>query len=232
MPLYPTTDRLSLAAGGGGRSGGGPPINDNISPLPFETTWNDFNTPNNVRPVDGSNRSPTLAYNIQRGVPQNQPFNPNQYYANTKYYNSHSLAEAMVDRSVTEYNQYGDGYTRLPMKSVDFSNQVRQPVMQPIYHDFGQNPPYTIYKGRVFEPLSYEDNLIRDRYPKKFAIAHSAIMIILCLTAVVLQIIMIIYQSPYYFIGGGIWSGLYFILCAILALVLSRIKYIQVFVQP
>lgn len=215
MPLYPTTNRLSI--GGEERI-----LNENSTPSPYETTWNDSSNNFGQRAIDSSNRSFTTVHNNQRAlVPQNQPLNPNQYYVNTKYYSSLPPSEAIADRSIIEYHQKGSDYTRLPMKSVDLTNQVRYPM--PIFHDYGQSFPYTMYKNKMFEkPLSYEDSLIRDHYPKKFAITHSIIMIILSITVFVLQIIMIIYQSPYYFIGGGLWSGLYFLLCASLALVLTK----------
>ncbi len=218
MPLYPTTNRLSIGEGG--------ILNEN-SPLPYETIWNDSSNNFGQRGVDGSNRSIASVYNNQRApVIQNQPLNPNQYYVNTKYYGSSPPAEAIADRSIIEYHQKGNDYTRLPMKSVDITNHVRYPM--PIFHDYGQTFPYTVYKNRMFEkPLSYEDSLVRDHYPKKFATTHSIIMIILSIIVFVLQIIMIVYQSPYYFIGGGLWSGLYFFLCASLALVLSKLKKLK-----
>ena len=225
MPLYPTTNRLSQGAlfyeGNG------------LTPIPYEASRYESNSANSliVRPSDGSNRSPTSVYFNQEGSivqPQVQmqpqePLNPNHFYTNTKYHNIPPV-EYHYNKPILDQHQNEREYTRIPMKSVDLSNNQVKPL-QPIYHDYSYFPPLNQYRAKLLEkPLSYEDSLIRDRYPRNFAIVHSIIMIILSLTVIVLQIVMIIYQSPYYFIGGGIWSGAYFILCASLAIVLGKFQ--------
>jgi hypothetical protein len=60
----------------------------------------------------------------------------------------------------------------------------------------------------IQQQKEYFQKLIKERYPVKFAIATSAIMIIICLIEIAMQIIIIVNKAPYYYIGGGIWAGL------------------------
>jgi hypothetical protein len=101
---------------------------------------------------------------------------------------------------------------------------MRSPnVMYPYPHHYGY--PYNGYRKRV-EPvyLSHEDKLLADRYPVTFVIVHSIIVILLSLTAIALQIVMIVYQTPYYFVGAGIWVGVYFLISAFLELLISKLN--------
>lgn len=67
--------------------------------------------------------------------------------------------------------------------------------------------------------------MLERRYPVKFAIAHSIIFIFGCALAFIVQILMIVYQSPYYFLVPGIWVPIYKLVSIILHLVLSELKH-------
>ena len=116
----------------------------------------------------------------------------------------------------------GNEYSRLPSKSVD----MQQQPLRPIYYSNSYNPQKIQNYKKGFDDLSNEDRLLRDRYPVKFAAIHGTIMILLSLAAIALQIVMIVYQAPLYFIGSGIWSGVYFIFTAGLAILISLFSFI------
>ena len=127
-------------------------------------------------------------------------------------------------------------YTIVPRhKSIDIGgiNSVQQNHNpKQIYNYFGRRSYSTnihkIHNDHEFVQknedlyMSDEERLFRNQYPEKFVKIHSSIMIVLSLTVIVMQILSMIYQAPYYYIASGIWAGAYFFAAAILALLIRQ----------
>ncbi len=67
----------------------------------------------------------------------------------------------------------------------------------------------------------FQQKMLEENYPVKYVIGHAILVGALSLTVIVLQIVMIIYKSPNYNIGSGIWVGLYLLIAISLALLIS-----------
>jgi hypothetical protein len=73
----------------------------------------------------------------------------------------------------------------------------------------------------------YLKKIIKERYPVKFAVATSAILIVICLVEIMMKIIIIVNKAPLYYVGAGIWAGLFGIGLALL--VLAAGKELEIF---
>jgi hypothetical protein len=67
----------------------------------------------------------------------------------------------------------------------------------------------------------FQQKMLEENYPVKYIIGHAILVGALSLTVIVLQIVMIIYKSPNYNIGSGIWVGSYLLIAISLALLIS-----------
>jgi len=74
----------------------------------------------------------------------------------------------------------------------------------------------------IQQQKEYFKKLIKERYPVKFAIATSAILIVICLIEIVMQIIIIVNKAPLYYVGAGIWAGLFGIVLAVLTMATGK----------
>ena len=77
-------------------------------------------------------------------------------------------------------------------------------------------------KSLAHQKTQIQKNQLEQNYPVKYVLCHSIIMIILSITVIVIQVLMIIEKSPNYFVGSGIWVGVFFLIAACLAMVLSK----------
>jgi hypothetical protein len=80
----------------------------------------------------------------------------------------------------------------------------------------------------VRKQLSYEQKAriqqdqLEKHYPVIYVVCHSAVMCVLSITAILVQVLMIIQKSPNYFVGSGIWVGAYFLIATLLAIAVSK----------
>ena len=75
-----------------------------------------------------------------------------------------------------------------------------------------------MYEDKVIRSqLSYEQKAriqkdqLEKNYPIVYVVCHSAVMTVLSVTAILVQVIMIMQKSPNYFVYSGIWVGSYFL---------------------
>ena len=62
--------------------------------------------------------------------------------------------------------------------------------------------------------------------PVRYLNLHCLVLIVWTILATALQILLIVYKSPLYYICAGFWCSAFFILCAVLAILLGKIKFI------
>lgn len=63
---------------------------------------------------------------------------------------------------------------------------------------------------------------LEEKYPPFFATAHSTAVFCLAAASIAIQILMIVYQMPYYQVSSGMWVAAYFSVPAIFSLVISN----------
>ena len=68
----------------------------------------------------------------------------------------------------------------------------------------------------------YQTKLLQENYPEKYVLVHSFILGGLSISAIVLQILIIVGNSKIYTIGAGIWVGVFFLVATTLALVVRK----------
>lgn len=68
----------------------------------------------------------------------------------------------------------------------------------------------------------YYEKLIKQRYPVKFVAVSSAILAIICLVEITMQIIVMVNKAPLYYVGAGLWAGLFGLVLALLTLTTGK----------
>ena len=68
----------------------------------------------------------------------------------------------------------------------------------------------------------YQQKILEERYPVKFVVANSIIIVLLSIAAFVIQIMMILNKSLVYSFGTGIWIGVILLVIAFLAVAISK----------
>ena len=63
---------------------------------------------------------------------------------------------------------------------------------------------------------------LEDDLPVGYLMLHCIILWILALLLVAIQIALIVYKSPLYYICSGFWVGAYFLLCSLVTALLSK----------
>lgn len=145
------------------------------------------------------------------GLNGNYPTNNDLYQRNSNYSNMNT----------TSFTNVSSGFNGMP-----YTTQI---PMQPVITMYGANyQPMTyeemmIYRQQLIQQRqAYNQKMLEERYPVKYVLVHASILILLSIAAIVIQVFIIIKSISYYHIGSGIWAGVYFILAASLALLLSR----------
>ena len=69
----------------------------------------------------------------------------------------------------------------------------------------------------------YQQKILEEKYPVKYVIVHSIIVVLLSITAIVIQILMILDKSIFYYYGTGIWIGVILLITAFVALAISKL---------
>jgi hypothetical protein len=114
------------------------------------------------------------------------------------------------------------------------SNGMPQPFNMngnPYMNRWGQLSPQFYQQEIAFQEewmrqqKEYFRKIIKERYPVKFAIASSTILIIICLIEIAMQIIIIVNKAPLYYVGGGIWAGLFGIGLGLLVLATGKFLF-------
>ena len=60
----------------------------------------------------------------------------------------------------------------------------------------------------IQQQKQFFEKIIKERYPVKFAITTSVILILICLVEIAMQIILMVKKAHLYYVGAGIWAGL------------------------
>jgi hypothetical protein len=68
----------------------------------------------------------------------------------------------------------------------------------------------------------YQNKLLEQNYPVKYVFIHSFILGGLSISAIVLQILVIVSNKSIYSIGAGIWVGIFFLIAITLALLVGK----------
>ena len=97
-------------------------------------------------------------------------------------------------------------------------------------HNYQTDTPHlyqlSMYINNEFENQKREFTIrtFSENYPTKFALFYSFLTIVIGLAEIALQIFSILYQGAFYYIGSGIWAGIYCVLLGLLALSLIKWK--------
>lgn len=128
--------------------------------------------------------------------------------------------------SSTDYNppaSYNHGINAFnqPASSYGMSND-RPNILSRRYSELtpAEQDQYDNEQHRI--TLIYSQKRLEESYPVVFAKIHALIVFCVSVAAIVIQILIIIFEAPYYQIGGGIWVSVYFFIPAILSIVTSK----------
>ena len=67
----------------------------------------------------------------------------------------------------------------------------------------------------------YQNKLLQENYPVRYVIIHSFLLGSLSITAIVIQILVLIEVNSFS-IGGGVWVGVFLLIAILIALVVSK----------
>jgi hypothetical protein len=90
----------------------------------------------------------------------------------------------------------------------------------------GKSPYELAYMRRVCvreQKRSLITRKLEDDLPVNYMMMHCFILIVLAILFVSIQIALIVYKSPLFYICSGFWVGAYFVFCAVLTAFLSKL---------
>ena len=96
----------------------------------------------------------------------------------------------------------------------------------------GKSPYELAYMRRVCvreQKRSLITRKLEDDLPVNYMMMHCFILIVLAILFVSIQIALIVYKSPLFYICSGFWVGAYFVFCAVLTAFLSKLFFLKIF---
>jgi hypothetical protein len=85
-------------------------------------------------------------------------------------------------------------------------------------------PQYKPKSQSQYDPYTQR---FKDKYPIKYVIIHSSLIIVLSLAAIAIQVVLIVEKAPLSVLGSGIWIGVFYIVAVFLALLNSKLKIFE-----
>jgi hypothetical protein len=95
----------------------------------------------------------------------------------------------------------------------------------------GKSPYELAYMRRVCvreQKRSLITRKLEDDLPVNYMMMHCFILIVLAILFVSIQIALIVYKSPLFYICSGFWVGAYFVFCAVLTAFLSKLFFSKI----
>lgn len=95
----------------------------------------------------------------------------------------------------------------------------------------GKSPYELAYMRRVCvreQKRSLITRKLEDDLPVNYMMMHCFILIVLAILFVSIQIALIVYKSPLFYICSGFWVGAYFVFCAVLTAFLSKLFFLKI----
>ena len=108
------------------------------------------------------------------------------------------------------------------------SISASQEIANNAFGFMGKSPLELTYMRRVIireQKMYMILRKLNEDLPITFLKTHIVIMSLWILIVSSIQIVLIVFKSPLYYICAGFWCGAYFSLCIILTVLLSKIKF-------
>ena len=103
-------------------------------------------------------------------------------------------------------------------------NGYSQPIIMTMpMLTYEQQMAYT--EDMMRQQREYVQKKLEEKYPSKFAKIYALIMIFIAIVEIALNIVSIVFDGGYAYVGHGIWGGAFLVVLALLAISLSKLNF-------